>query len=72
MHKPNKITTFAAELLCFLRKKHNTLTINLHATWQLLQPTYLNELPDLAYRDIPSVDAIEEDISTLLALIMFE
>ncbi|MBR5443222.1 MAG: hypothetical protein IKV22_02395 [Paludibacteraceae bacterium] len=55
-----------------MRKKHNTLTINLHATWQLLQPTYLNELPDLAYRDIPSVDAIEEDISTLLALIMFE
>ena len=29
-------------------------------------------LPDLAYRDIPSVDAIEEDISTLLALILFE
>ena len=27
---------------------------------------------DQAYRDIPSVDAIEEDISTLLALIMFE
>ena len=48
------------------------LIVNLHATWQLLQPTYLNELPDLAYRDIPSVDAIEEDISTLLALIMFE
>ena len=48
------------------------LIVDLHATWQLLQPTYLNELPDLAYRDIPSVDAIEEDISTLLALIMFE
>ena len=96
MHKPNKITTFAAELLCFLRKKHNTLTmhdrqsfskpdgwqtrplnqspliVDLHATWQLLQPTYLNELPDLAYRDIPSVDAVEEGISSLLALIMSE
>ena len=48
------------------------LIVDLHATWQLLQPTYLNELPDLAYRDIPSVDAIEEDISTLLALITSE
>ena len=48
------------------------LIVDLHATWQLLQPTYLNELPDLAYRDIPSVDAIEEDISTLLALMTSE
>ena len=48
------------------------LIVDLHATWQLLQPTYLNELPDLAYRDIPSVDAVEEGISSLLALIMFE
>lgn len=48
------------------------LIVDLHATWQLLQPTYLNELPDLAYRDIPSVDAIEEGISSLLALIMLE
>lgn len=48
------------------------LIVDLHATWQLLQPTYLNELPDLAYRDIPSVDAIEDSIATLLSLIMFE
>ena len=48
------------------------LIVDLHATWQLLQPTYLNELPDLAYRDIPSVDAVEEGISSLLALTMFE
>ena len=48
------------------------LIVDLHATWQLLQPTYLNELPDLAYRDIPSVDAVEEGISSLLALILFE
>ena len=27
LHKPNKITTFAAELLCFLRNKHNILRI---------------------------------------------
>ena len=48
------------------------LIVDLHATWQLLQPTYLNELPDLAYRDIPSVDAVEEGISSLLALITSE
>ena len=48
------------------------LIVDLHATWQLLQPTYLNELPDLAYRDIPSVDAVEESIATLLSLITFE
>ena len=48
------------------------LIVDLHATWQLLQPTYLNELPDLAYREIPSVDAVEEGISSLLALIRSE
>ena len=36
LHKPNKITTFAAELLCFLRNKHNILTINVwFAVWIL-------------------------------------
>ena len=48
------------------------LIVDLHATWQLLQPTYINELPDLAYRDIPSVGAVEESIATLLSLITFE
>ena len=46
------------------------LIVDLHATWQLLQPTYINELPDLAYRDIPSVDAVEDSIATLLSLII--
>ena len=48
------------------------LIVDLHATWQLLQPTYINELPDLAYRDIPSVDTLEDSIATLLSLIVFE
>ena len=48
------------------------LIVDLHATWQLLQPTYLNELPDLAYRDIPSVDTVEDSIASLLSLIVFE
>lgn len=43
------------------------LIMDLHATWKQLQPTYLRELPDLAYREIPSVDEIESSIQTLLA-----
>ena len=46
------------------------LIVNLHSTWQKLQPTYLSELPDLAYRDIPAVDAVEESITTLLSLVV--
>lgn len=45
------------------------LITNMHATWKLLQPTYLRELPDLAYRNIPSVDEIESSIQTLLTYI---
>lgn len=40
---------------------------DLHATWKLLQSTYLRELPDLSYREIPSVEDIESSIQTLLA-----
>jgi hypothetical protein len=45
------------------------LIADLHATWLLLQPTYLRELPDLAYRDIPSVEKIEDNIRELLSYI---
>ena len=45
------------------------LITNMHAIWKLLQPTYLRELPDLAYRNIPSVDEIESSIQTLLTYI---
>jgi hypothetical protein len=45
------------------------LIADLHATWLLLQPTYLRELPDLAYRDIPSVEKIEDSIRELLSYI---
>ena len=41
------------------------LISDLHETWVRLQPTYLRELPDLAYRDIPSVDAIEQTMQIL-------
>lgn len=46
------------------------LISNLHDTWHALQPTYLRELPDLAYREIPSVDAIENSIKTILGYIV--
>lgn len=42
------------------------LITDLHATWLLLQPTYLRELPDLAYREIPSVNKIEDSINFIL------
>lgn len=42
------------------------LITDLHATWLLLQPTYLRELPDLAYRDIPSVNEIEDSTRIIL------
>lgn len=45
------------------------LVSNLHDTWQALQPTYLRELPDLAYRDIPSAEMIEASIKTILDFI---
>lgn len=38
-----------------------------HATWQQLQPTYLHELPDLAYRNIPTIEEIEQSIITLFS-----
>ena len=42
---------------------------DLHNTWSNLQPVYLNELPDLAYKQIPSVTAIEDSMEELLQAI---
>lgn len=46
------------------------LLTNLHDTWALLSPHYASELPDLAYREIPSVDAIENSIKHILEYIV--
>jgi hypothetical protein len=46
--------------------KESPLVIDLHATWMQLQPTYLRELPGLAYRDIPSVGQVEQSMATIL------
>lgn len=45
------------------------LICNLHDTWHAIEPTYLRELPDLAYRTIPSSDDILSSIAELLMLI---
>ena len=45
------------------------LITNLHSTWNQLQLTYLRELPDLAYRDIPPADKIEQSMEQLLSYI---
>lgn len=45
------------------------LLTNFHEIWEKLQPLYLRELPDLAYRDIPSAVEIENSILTLLSFI---
>lgn len=45
------------------------LLTNLPDIWHALQPTYLHELPELAYRDIPSSDAIEASMKTILECI---
>lgn len=42
------------------------LISNLHNTWHALQSTYLRELPDLAYRSIPSTENIETSMKTIL------
>ncbi len=43
------------------------LIMDLNATWKLLQPTYLRELPDLAYREIPTVEDIQQSLWSLIA-----
>lgn len=44
----------------------SSLVRDWHNTWHALQSTYLRELPDLSYRDIPSADEIEQSMCGLL------
>jgi hypothetical protein len=37
-----------------------------HLIWETLQNVYLRELPDLAYREIPSTDEIEASMNSIL------
>lgn len=45
------------------------LMTDFHSTWQRLQPSYMRELPDLAYREIPSVDSIEQSIVSVFTIL---
>ena len=51
------------------RLSESPLITDLHAAWKQLQPTYLRELPDLAYREIPAVDEIEESMKVIVQYI---
>ena len=39
---------------------------NLHSVWSTLSNVYARELPDLAYKEIPTIESIEESIRQLL------
>lgn len=45
------------------------LVIDLHGTWKRLQLTYLRELPDLAYRDVPPVEQVEASMNLIVSAI---
>lgn len=40
-----------------------------HSTWHVLLPTYLRELPDLSYRNIPPADEIEQSMRRILTAV---
>ena len=43
---------------------------NLHSVWSALGSVYSKELPDLAYKDIPTVGSIENSMSQLLSYLL--
>lgn len=45
------------------------LLTDMHNIWLKLQPTYLRELPDLAYRTVPDVESIEQSIHSIISVI---
>lgn len=51
------------------RMMDSPLITNWHTTWQAIQNVYLRELPDLAYKKIPSVEEIEDSMEELLGWI---
>ena len=40
---------------------------DLHSVWTTLSNVYTKELPDLAYKKIPSIESIEESIRQLIS-----
>ena len=45
------------------------LITNLSDTWEALQETYNKEMPDLAYKSIPTGGQIQASIRTILGII---
>ena len=46
--------------------KDSILVKDLHNVWKDLQKVYLKELPDLAYREIPSTEEIEKSVKSII------
>ena len=49
--------------------KESPILTDLHSVWSQLDSIYSNELPDLAYKEIPSAEQIEKAIRKLLSYI---
>lgn len=50
--------------------KESPLLTNFHELWGTLQNTYLRELPDLAYQEVPLAENIEQSIVALIKVLM--
>ena len=50
--------------------KDSPLITNFHELWATLQNTYLRELPDLAYQEVPSVETIEQSVTELIKVLV--
>ena len=49
--------------------KDSPIIKDLHSVWQALENVYTRELPDLAYKQVPSADRIEESIAEMVSYI---
>ena len=45
------------------------LFVDVHSVWQKLQPVYMRELPQLAYKSVPTPEYVEHTMEKLLARI---
>lgn len=45
----------------------STIISDLHSVWSALSNVYAKELPDLAYKDIPTIDSIENSMEQLIS-----
>jgi len=43
---------------------------DLHNVWSALSNVYAKELPDLAYKDIPTIESIENSMEQLISYLI--